>query len=65
MPPAEPGRRLLMLLRVLTMNVQNVGQPGHRRRLDYVFVGSRDAHPETSCRIESARLAFDQPTDGV
>jgi endonuclease/exonuclease/phosphatase family metal-dependent hydrolase len=42
-----------------------VGQPGHRRRIDYVFVGSRDAHPGVSCRIESARLAFDQPTDGV
>jgi endonuclease/exonuclease/phosphatase family metal-dependent hydrolase len=42
-----------------------VGQPGHRRRLDYVFVGSRDAHPEASCRVESARLAFDQPADGV
>lgn len=42
-----------------------VGQPGHRRRLDYVFVGSRDAHPGAGGRIESARLAFDHPTDGI
>jgi endonuclease/exonuclease/phosphatase family metal-dependent hydrolase len=42
-----------------------VGQPGHRRRLDYVFVGSRDAHPDASGRITAARLAFDQPVDGI
>lgn len=42
-----------------------VGQPGHRRRIDYVFVGSRHAHPEVSCTIQSATLAFDRPVDGV
>jgi endonuclease/exonuclease/phosphatase family metal-dependent hydrolase len=42
-----------------------VGQPGHRRRLDYVFVGSRDAHPGAAGRIATARLAFDQPVDGI
>jgi len=44
---------------------QIVRQPGHRRRIDYVFVGSWHAHPDAHCRVESARLAFDRPTDGV
>jgi endonuclease/exonuclease/phosphatase family metal-dependent hydrolase len=44
---------------------QIVGQPDHRRRIDYVLVGSWDAHPGAGCRIEAAALAFDQPTDGV
>jgi endonuclease/exonuclease/phosphatase family metal-dependent hydrolase len=44
---------------------QLVGQPDHRRRLDYVFVGSRHAHPAAPCRILSAALAFDQPVDGI
>jgi endonuclease/exonuclease/phosphatase family metal-dependent hydrolase len=42
-----------------------VGQPDHRRRLDYVLVGSRHAHPDISARIVSARLTFDKPVDGV
>jgi endonuclease/exonuclease/phosphatase family metal-dependent hydrolase len=42
-----------------------VGQPDHRRRLDYVLVGSKDAHPGASGRIVSAQLAFDQPVDGL
>jgi endonuclease/exonuclease/phosphatase family metal-dependent hydrolase len=44
---------------------QIVRQPGHRRRIDYVFVGSWHAHPDAHCRIEAASLAFDQPTDGL
>ncbi|HEY1382096.1 MAG TPA: endonuclease/exonuclease/phosphatase family protein [Dongiaceae bacterium] len=44
---------------------QIVRQPGCRRRIDYVFVGSWHAHPQAQCRIESARLVFDQPTDGL
>ena len=44
---------------------QIVRQPGHRRRIDYVFVGSWHAHPDAYCRIEAATLAFDQPTDGI
>ncbi|MFF3227013.1 endonuclease/exonuclease/phosphatase family protein [Nocardia suismassiliense] len=44
---------------------QIVRQPGHRRRLDYVFTGSWHAHPKARCEIRAARLAFDQPTDGV
>ena len=42
-----------------------VRQPGHRRRIDYVFVGSWYAHPNAHCYINSAELAFDQPTDGI
>jgi endonuclease/exonuclease/phosphatase family metal-dependent hydrolase len=44
---------------------QIVGQPGHRRRMDYVFVGSWDAHPRARCRVQTARLAFDRPVGGV
>jgi len=44
---------------------QLVWQPNHRRRLDCVFVGSRHAHPSVQCRIHSARIAFDQPVDGI
>jgi endonuclease/exonuclease/phosphatase family metal-dependent hydrolase len=42
-----------------------VRQPNHRRRIDYVFVGSWYAHPNAHCYIESAQLAFDEPVDGV
>jgi endonuclease/exonuclease/phosphatase family metal-dependent hydrolase len=42
-----------------------VRQPRHRRRIDYVFVGSWYAHPNAHCRIKSAELAFDQPTGGI
>lgn len=42
-----------------------VGQPGHRRRIDYVFVGSAHAHPQARTRIMSARLVGDHPVDGV
>jgi endonuclease/exonuclease/phosphatase family metal-dependent hydrolase len=41
------------------------GQPRHQRRFDYVFVGSRLAHPDAYARIEAAHLAFDEPTDGL
>lgn len=44
---------------------QIVRQPNHRRRVDYVFVGSWDAHPKAHCRIQAARLACDQPSDGI
>jgi endonuclease/exonuclease/phosphatase family metal-dependent hydrolase len=44
---------------------QLVGQPNHRRRIDYVFVGSRHAHPTAQCRVATARLAFDRPGDGI
>lgn len=42
-----------------------VRQPQHRRRVDYVFVGSWDAHPKTACEIQSAALGFDRPVDGI
>jgi endonuclease/exonuclease/phosphatase family metal-dependent hydrolase len=42
-----------------------VGQPNHRRRLDYVLVGGWDAHPRASCRVVSAERVFDAPVDGV
>lgn len=44
---------------------QIVRQPGHRRRLDYVFIGSWDAHPKAHAHVRSAALAFAEPTDGV
>lgn len=44
---------------------QLIGQANHRRRLDYIFVGSWDAHPDAHARIQSARLVFDQPVAGV
>jgi endonuclease/exonuclease/phosphatase family metal-dependent hydrolase len=42
-----------------------IGQPGHRRRIDYVFVGSAHAHPRARARIVTARLVADRPVDGV
>lgn len=42
-----------------------VRQPNHRRRIDYVFVGSWDAHPNAHCRIVGASLAFNQPNEGI
>ena len=42
-----------------------IGQPGHRRRIDYVFVGSAHAHPAARARILGARLVADRPVDGV
>jgi endonuclease/exonuclease/phosphatase family metal-dependent hydrolase len=44
---------------------QIVRQPNHRRRIDYVFTGSWHAHPNAHCQVRTARLAFDQPADGV
>jgi endonuclease/exonuclease/phosphatase family metal-dependent hydrolase len=42
-----------------------IGQPGHRRRIDYVFVGSAHAHPRGRARVTAARLVADRPVDGV
>lgn len=42
-----------------------VRQPGHRRRIDYVFVGSPHAHPHAHARVRDARVVFDKPVDGV
>jgi hypothetical protein len=42
-----------------------IGQPGHRRRIDYVLVGSVHAHPDGRARIVSAEIVLDKPVDGV
>jgi endonuclease/exonuclease/phosphatase family metal-dependent hydrolase len=42
-----------------------IRQPHHRRRIDYVFVGSWYAHPNAHCYINSAELAFDKPIGGI
>jgi endonuclease/exonuclease/phosphatase (EEP) superfamily protein YafD len=42
-----------------------IGQPGHRRRIDYVFVGSAHAHPRARARIVSAQLVADRQVDGL
>jgi len=44
---------------------QIVGQPVHHRRIDYVFIGGRDAHPHGEARAIEARLVFNRPIDGV
>jgi endonuclease/exonuclease/phosphatase family metal-dependent hydrolase len=44
---------------------QIVRQANHHRRVDYVFVGSWDAHPHAYCRVRSAMLAFHQPIDDI
>jgi endonuclease/exonuclease/phosphatase family metal-dependent hydrolase len=42
-----------------------VRQRVHRRRIDYVFIGSWHQHPNAYCEVRSAAVAFDQPIDGV
>jgi endonuclease/exonuclease/phosphatase family metal-dependent hydrolase len=42
-----------------------IGQPDHRRRLDYVFVGSAHRHPAGRARVLSAELVLQEPVDGV
>jgi endonuclease/exonuclease/phosphatase family metal-dependent hydrolase len=42
-----------------------VRQPQHRRRIDYVFIGSSHQHRSAYCQVRSAAVAFDQPIDGV
>ena len=42
-----------------------VRQPGHRRRLDYVLVGSWHAHPGARAEIRGADIVFDHAVDGV
>jgi endonuclease/exonuclease/phosphatase family metal-dependent hydrolase len=42
-----------------------VRQPEHRRRIDYMFIGSWHQHRHAYCQVRSAALAFDQPIDGV
>jgi endonuclease/exonuclease/phosphatase family metal-dependent hydrolase len=44
---------------------QIVRQAGYRNRFDYVFIGSFDAHPKAHACVESAKLAFDKPVNGL
>ncbi len=44
---------------------QLIKQPDHRRRVDYVLIGSSDAHPRARARVKAASLAFDKPVDGI
>jgi endonuclease/exonuclease/phosphatase family metal-dependent hydrolase len=42
-----------------------VRQPNHRRRVDYIFVGSWDTHPDAHCRVGDVSLAFDHSVEGI
>lgn len=42
-----------------------VRQPRHRRRLDYILVGSWHAHPAARAEVRSVNLAANQPSDGI
>jgi endonuclease/exonuclease/phosphatase family metal-dependent hydrolase len=42
-----------------------VRQPEHRRRVDYVLIGSWDAHPTTYCRVNMVNLAFNRPSGEI
>jgi endonuclease/exonuclease/phosphatase family metal-dependent hydrolase len=42
-----------------------VRQSEHRRRVDYVFIGSWHEHGDAHCQIRSATLGFNEPIDGV
>lgn len=42
-----------------------VRQPRHRRRIDYVFVGSWHAHPRARAEIQAATVVLDEPVDGT
>jgi endonuclease/exonuclease/phosphatase family metal-dependent hydrolase len=44
---------------------QIVRQPNHRRRIDYILIGSWHAHPKARATVRAATLAFDEATDGV
>jgi endonuclease/exonuclease/phosphatase family metal-dependent hydrolase len=39
---------------------QIVRQPGHRRRIDYILLGSWHAHPDASARVRAAEMVFDE-----
>jgi len=63
---AGPGHTWTVDNPVAAAEIERViGQPGHRRRIDYVFVGSAHAHPGAQARIVAARLVADRPVDGI
>lgn len=55
-----PGRRD-QLAELVDGTGLHPAHPGHRRRLDYVFVGSAHAHPRARARIVAAELIADRP----
>jgi endonuclease/exonuclease/phosphatase family metal-dependent hydrolase len=42
-----------------------VRQPHHRRRLDYILIGSWHAHPSSRAEVHDVRLVADQPENGT
>lgn len=42
-----------------------VGQPNHRRRIDYIFTGSAHAHPDARTRVSAVQLVGDRPVDNI
>jgi endonuclease/exonuclease/phosphatase family metal-dependent hydrolase len=42
-----------------------IGQPRHRRRIDYIFVGSAHAHPAARAQILHTELVGDTPVDNT
>jgi endonuclease/exonuclease/phosphatase family metal-dependent hydrolase len=44
---------------------QIIRQPRHRRRMDYVFVGSWHAHPQARAQVIGAELCFTTPEGGI
>jgi endonuclease/exonuclease/phosphatase family metal-dependent hydrolase len=42
-----------------------VRQPRHRRRLDYVLLGSWHAHPTARAEVRSVAVVVDRQTDGI
>lgn len=44
---------------------QIVRQPQHRRRIDYIFLGSWHEHPDAHGLVREASLVFDGPIDGI
>ncbi|MGW1347575.1 endonuclease/exonuclease/phosphatase family protein [Kribbella sp. NPDC002412] len=42
-----------------------IGQQRHRRRIDYIFVGSAHSHPNARARVLRAELVGDAPVDDI
>jgi endonuclease/exonuclease/phosphatase family metal-dependent hydrolase len=42
-----------------------IGQPRHRRRIDYIFVGSTHSHPKARATVLQTQLIGDAPIDGT
>jgi endonuclease/exonuclease/phosphatase family metal-dependent hydrolase len=42
-----------------------VRQPRHNRRIDYVFIGGVDAHPDAHAYVHAAKLVLDRQVEGL